>query len=356
MKCVFFVLCVLMGGMMAARGDVVVSVVRPGVDSVVVFKFKVKSNVFMPAMYGNNKSMEQLKVWTDRYRAELSEGKCHFSVEGFCKDFDDQAENRKIARERSLYVKGYLIKELQLKEKYFVTRNLPVESYYQADKGGVAEKKKMPAELTLEVSPEIIVVHDTIVREVVKEVVREVPVEVEPEVREIIREVKSPRIAERGFRLKTNLLGWLGLTPNIGAEYLFNEHWSVSGDVRWAGWELNDKRYRLALGGPEVRYYFGDESRLRGVFAGVFYTGGKFNLKFGETGYQGNLHSGGLTMGYALSVCRPLFLEFVLGTGFSHASYDTYVREQDEDVRTGNAVRNLWGVNKAQITLGWIIR
>lgn len=303
--------------------------------------------------------MGQLGMWTERYRKDLDEGKCHLSVEGFCKDSDDQAENQKIARERSLYVKGYLIRELQLKEKYFVTRNRPIESFYEVAQGGVAEKKEVPKDWNTEVqrplAQEIKIVRDTVVREVVKEVIREVIVEAEPEIREVVREVKSPRVARRGIHLKTDLLGWLLFTPNAGAEYLFNDHWSIGGEVRWAGWNGDDKCFRLLLGGPEVRYYFGDRSALRGAFAGVFYTGGQFDYKPGATGYLGTLHCGGATMGYTLALSRPLFLEFVVGAGFSHASYDTYVREGGDDVETGHAVRNAWKVEKAQITLGWKI-
>lgn len=368
MKCVFFILCLLGFGGLVSRADVVVSLIHPQVDSAVVFKFKAKSNVFMPAMFGNDKSMKQLKAWTDRYRTELDAGKCHLSVESFCHDFDVPLENQKVAKERSLYVKGYLIKELRLQEKYFQTRNLPVESYYKVGQGGVVEKKEIQEkDLELEIQRammqaskgirDTVVVHDTIYRQVVKEVVREVPVEMEAEIKEVIREVKPRRVAERGgLHLKTDLLGWLLLTPNAGAEYLINDHWSVGGDVRWRPWGQDDKCDRLILGGAEVRYYFGDESPVRGAFAGIFYEGGKFNYKPKATGYQGNTHCGGAMMGYALPLNRSLFLEFVLGAGFSHASYDLYERMSGEDVEMGHDTHNAWRLSKVQITLGWKIK
>lgn len=362
MRIVFLLIVFLCTAAWSLRAEVIVSMTRADADSVVVFKFKSQSKVFMPVVFGNEKAMAQLRAWSERYRGEIEAGKCRFSVESFCRDFEDEEQNKETARLRSIYVKGYLIQQLNLKEKNFMTRNLPVDSYYESRQGGVALKKEMPEDYLAQSAarenvPERSVMRDTIVVRdtVVKEVIREVFVEAEPEVREVIREVEKPVVVYGRLRVKTNLVDWLLLTPNAEVEYMLSDRWGVNGEVRWTHWNWDDdsRTYRLALGSAELRYYFRSDTRLDGVFAGVYYQGGKFNYKLGDTGYQGTLHGGGLSLGYVKPLTDSWYLEFSAGFGFSHRNYDTYVWESGKDVNTDTGIRNGWGVAKAKVSVGY---
>lgn len=354
--CVFMLLLGIT--ILSVKADVVVSIIHLEADSVVIFKFKARSNVFMPAMFGNEKSMVQLKAWGERYRHLLEEGKCHFSVESFCQDFDSNERNEQVARERSLYVKGYLIRTLSLKESYFMTKNRPVESFYEVQQGGAIVKKEMPAnwekiesrqqQIEIPVFRDTVFVRDTVIKEIVHEVYRDL----EPVV-ESRAVVLQPVPVTRGWIVRTNLLSWLVLTPQAGIEYRLNDRWAVCADVQWTrlNWNSDARTYRIALGGGEARCYL--TGCLAGCFTGVFFEGGKFNYKLGETGYQGNLLRGGLTAGYVKSLPHRLLLELSAGVGYMHCSYDTYIRDDGEDILTGSSIRNSWGISRAQVALGW---
>lgn len=353
MKIIVLLIFILGFGGWDSRADVVVSLSKPGIDSVVVFKFKAGSNVFMPAMFGNEKSMAQVKAWQQRFQHEIGAKGCQFIVESFCKDFEEVEKNTEMARQRSLFVKGYLIRELGLKEKDFATRNRPVESVYESDKAGVAVKR---AVVDVPMPPDTVVVfrdrtvYDTIVKEVIREVY------LEPEEPWVVPVVKNEPEGVGGiWRVKTNVLNWLMLTPEAEVEYRFHRNWSVSLEGQWThlNWDNDDRTYRLALASPEIRYYCNSESRWNGVFAGLYYRGGKFNYMLGETGYQGSLHGGGLSFGYLKPLCKRLFLEFSGGVGLTRYNYDSYIREDGKDVWEDSGACNRWGMTKAKVSLGW---
>lgn len=342
-----------------AKADVVISLSMPGADSVAVFKFKTGSNVFMPAMFGNEKSTTQIKSWQKRFQKEIGEGKCRFEVESFCKDFEEEQKNTEIARQRSLFVKGYLIGTLGLKEKNFTTRNRPVESAYDTEKAGVAVKKAVVYLPEVREAPDTVVVfqtrivRDTIVKEVIREVYPEPEESQQPEIAPVVK--IRPEAALGNWLVKTNLLKWLTLTPEAEVEYRFHPNWSVGVEAQWThlNWDNGDKTYRLALGSPELRYYFGEKSCLNGMFAGLYYRGGKFNYMPGATGYQGSLHGGGLSFGYLKPLCSRLFVEFSGGVGFTHYSYDRYTRAEGKDIFELGDICNRWGVTKAKVSVGW---
>lgn len=169
------------------------------------------------------------------------------------------------------------------------------------------------------------------------------------------------------FSLRTNMVDWVLLTPNIGVEFdLGNTNWS-----RWAiglnirtNWNTSHTYkpgvvYNVSEVRGEVRNYWrhhqdndrkkndGFMSRLRSRMrnmvhpASVFYRGvyasyTDFSIKLGSEGRQGKA----LTLGVTAGFVRPLYvfrhgtsldLEFGVSVGASYAKYDKYRHDREDN-------------------------
>lgn len=125
------------------------------------------------------------------------------------------------------------------------------------------------------------------------------------------------------FALRTNLLQWATLTPNLGIEWRINPHTGILVDGSWTSWSRDegDRRYALWKVSPEVRYYIGWQQR---GFLGAMYHIGEFNYKSGAVGHQGDYQGGGVTGGYQLPLNRSLALDFHASMGYTRFEYAEY--------------------------------
>lgn len=154
------------------------------------------------------------------------------------------------------------------------------------------------------------------------------------------------------LRLRANLLRWATLTPDIGLELRFRQHYALVVNGSWTtwSWDNKDRRYALREIAPELRYYIDRDCR---GYVGVMYKAGAFNYKFSEFGRQGNILGGGITGGYVLPLNRSLDLDFSLGIGYLHAHYDRYNVIDGVRVRQGKGDKDWWGPIAAGVTLTW---
>ena len=83
--------------------------------------------------------------------------------------------------------------------------------------------------------------------------------------------------------LRTNLLQWATLTPNIGLEWRIDPNWSVQANAAYTywSWSSGDRRYSVLDLSPEVRRYLGATRR---GYIGLMGQFGNFNYKFSQTG------------------------------------------------------------------------
>ncbi len=145
----------------------------------------------------------------------------------------------------------------------------------------------------------------------------------------------ATKIGKRRFPfmgLKTNLLYYPILMPNIEAEYYIGRRWSANVEYQIAWWQFphHDRFYQVQTGGPEFRYWLRPDGQFTGHYFGVYGTVGLYDLKNGEKGYMSNsLWSTGISWGYLLPLNGRLSLEFGLALGYMHTSYDEYVRNYD---------------------------
>ena len=155
--------------------------------------------------------------------------------------------------------------------------------------------------------------------------------------------------------VKTNLLYYAALMPNIEVEYLVNDNWSVSleGNVAWWGKYSNNKSYRLAIISPEVRRWIRPRAPWHGLYVGAFAGGGWYDFQNGGNGYRGEGGMGGLSVGYMWPLGRHLSLEAEFGAGYLYTRYKEYMPVGGHHVYQRTKDLNYFGPLKVKFSLVW---
>lgn len=159
------------------------------------------------------------------------------------------------------------------------------------------------------------------------------------------------------FNLRTNLVGWALLAPNIGVEMPFARHWSALVETGWAhlDWKHDARRYRLWFLSPEVRYHFSPRTEDGPhAYAGIYYATGEYNYHLsGPDGKQGYFHSTGISGGYIVPLSERLNVDFGLALGYTHDRYHRYTYQTDRDFYQKTARGNHFGPTKVWVSLVW---
>lgn len=158
------------------------------------------------------------------------------------------------------------------------------------------------------------------------------------------------------WALKTNMLLWGILTPNLEVEYLISRKWSINIDGQFAWWSNSSKHdyYQIAAISPELRYWLCSKTPFSGHYIGFFSGTGLYDLEMGKTGYQSdNYLSVGLSYGYMKPLSRRLSLEFGIGAGYVSTQYRKYLPADGHYVYQTTNHRNYTGPVKVKIGLVW---
>lgn len=169
----------------------------------------------------------------------------------------------------------------------------------------------------------------------------------------------EPLASNERWSLKTNTLGWLLLTPNMGVEYSLSASpyntWTLSGNVRASiGTEpdvLDYSQYKVYGGRLELRKYWHNRGRdpqnayenifdaafsherfnartWRGYYFGLYAGYDNAKLKFSREGYRGDVYQVGVSYG----LVRPIYnypnsvldLEFGINVGAAYLNGHKY--------------------------------
>lgn len=166
--------------------------------------------------------------------------------------------------------------------------------------------------------------------------------------------------------LKTNLLFDAALMPNVEIEVPVDKRWSVNGEYAFPWWQFDRGKYcmQVLMGGLEGRYWLGsrksreDREVLTGHFLGLYAGGGKYDLQWGEKGYQGEFFiAAGVSYGWATRIARHLHLEFNIGIGLLRTDYRHYhARDNYQTLLWQENGKYTWfGPTKAKISLVWLL-
>lgn len=154
--------------------------------------------------------------------------------------------------------------------------------------------------------------------------------------------------------LKTNLLYYAVLAPNIELEYMISPKWSVNIDYTMAWWKKksNDKTYQVAAVSPEARWWFHSNAPFRGHYVGVFPGYTWFDLENG-TGHRGYGIFAGISYGYMWRLSATLSMEAGIGVGYMSLKYEDYRSQDGHNVFSKSKTASYIGPLKAKLTLVW---
>ncbi len=126
--------------------------------------------------------------------------------------------------------------------------------------------------------------------------------------------------------LKTNLLYYGLLLPNLSLEWLITPNWSVAVEGNLAAWGSykHNKSYRLTLLDAEGRRWIKPRAPWHGMYVGLMAGGGWYDLLNGSTGHYGWGVMSGVTFGYMWPIGRRLSLEAGIGLGYLFTRYKDY--------------------------------
>lgn len=117
--------------------------------------------------------------------------------------------------------------------------------------------------------------------------------------------------------IKTNLLYWAALTPNIGIDFYISRHSTIGIEGAYADWnQKSGQKRNWGIGMAALEYRYWTRNNSSGHFVGAHAGWATYNFKFDETGHQGQAYGGGLLYGYALPVTKHINIEFMLAVGY----------------------------------------
>ena len=167
------------------------------------------------------------------------------------------------------------------------------------------------------------------------------------------------------FALKTNLLFDLALAPNVEVEFPLGKknRWSFMAEywTPWYVWHHNSRAYELQLWGVELRKWLGEcrerRPKLTGTFLGYYLAIAKYDFEWNSVGDQGELISGGITLGHSWTISRHWNLEASISAGALWGPRRHYNGEFDDSHLIWKNNKNLFyaGPTKAKISLVWMI-
>lgn len=155
--------------------------------------------------------------------------------------------------------------------------------------------------------------------------------------------------------LKTNMLYYPAMIPNLELEYLFLDNWSaaIEGNVAWWWKNSTSKSYRLAIFDAEMRYWIKPRAPWHGFYAGVFAGGGLYDLENGGNGYQGEGVMAGISCGFMWPIKRNLSLEAGIGGGYLYTRAKEYKPYEGHFVYQRTKAYNYFGPLKLKFSLVW---
>ena len=157
------------------------------------------------------------------------------------------------------------------------------------------------------------------------------------------------------FVLKTNLLYYAILMPNVEVEWKFAGKWSAALEIQGAWYAKNDphKVYRVATVMPEVRYWVIERSRWNGIYVGAFVGGGMYDLCNGKKGHEGEGGLIGVSGGYMWAIGKHLSLDAGIGLGYLYARDKVYSPRDGHYLYQFTRNVNYFGPLRLKLSLVW---
>ena len=336
-------------------------------DTTYTFRFVPQKDMFYVPWNGNDTELARLLECIEKNKATILDGKLPLYVDGYCNSLGSETENLATAKIRANRVKSELITRAEIKEENFITRNHATEGDFVTVRLTVPVKETTATDADTEARRKAEAERLEAEKRAEQERLAEEQRKAE-EARLAAEKAEAEKAAQQNtltdtpsetkitndyhLSLRTNLLRWATLTPDLGLEWRISPSVGIMVNGSWTSWTWNDNARRYALWEvmPEVRWYLGEK---KAWYVGAMFKAGQFNYKLSGTGRQGDLLGGGITGGYQLRLNKALALDFTLGLGYLNADTERYDVIDGVRVRSGNETKHWIGPINAGVTLVW---
>lgn len=163
------------------------------------------------------------------------------------------------------------------------------------------------------------------------------------------------RITFRRLALKTNMLYYGILMPNLELEWLITPNWSfaVEGNVAWWGSYKRERSYRVALFDGELRRWIKPREPWHGMYIGLMGGAGYYDIDKGTPGHYGWGMMGGLIFGYMWPISNSFSLEAEVGAGYARLRDKEYEPVDGHHVYLRTKDINYFGPLKLKLAIAW---
>lgn len=160
----------------------------------------------------------------------------------------------------------------------------------------------------------------------------------------------------QGISLRTNVVSWIVLIPNVGLEYRPSNNLGLLVNGSYARWTWDDQNnyHSLWKVSPQVRLYLGD---LKDSYVGIEGQVGYYNFRYSpEYGIQGEFIGGGLSCGHQFYVAKNLMVDigFSLGYLYLHKT-EEHARVDRKNVLLDRYNHCYWGPTALNMSFVWKI-
>ena len=154
--------------------------------------------------------------------------------------------------------------------------------------------------------------------------------------------------------VRTNALGWLMATPNIGLDVAVSSRWSVEGCAYWNPIKTNDFR-TTAWGASLGTRYWRFEPHV-GKFLGLHLLGGQYDVGGKIWHYRGFFTGIGASYGYSWLLRTRWNLTAELGAGcfYSRDKKQKYVYLNCEDIYIYHYRRIVVAPSRCELSLSYL--
>lgn len=193
------------------------------------------------------------------------------------------------------------------------------------------------------------------------------------EVRRKSQEAERERVRQERMKfvpvigIKTNLVGWAGVTPeferttfmpNLAVEGFFARRFSAELSAVYSDFDFGGgEHWGLSGYSLEPRFWLKGDGRYKGLYFGVYGQTGDFNVKRKEAettvNHTGTYFDAGVSVGYYLPLTKHWGFEFGLRGGYHKADSELYEIRGDANYRQEKEDADRLGLTRLNVSVSY---
>lgn len=167
--------------------------------------------------------------------------------------------------------------------------------------------------------------------------------------------------------IKTNLIGWAGVTPelerttlmpNLAVEVFFAKRFSAELSGVYSDFDFGTSEHWGMTGySLEPRFWLKGGGRYKGLYFGIYGQTGDFNIRRVEAetteNHTGTYFDAGVSLGYYLALTKHWGIEVGVRGGYHKADSELYEIREDINYRSGKEEGNRIGLTRLNVSVGY---